>query len=564
MSKPIRVLIVEDSENDALLLVRELRRGGFEPEFERVDTPEAMTAALADGKWDIVIADYTMPRFSGIAALELLKQSGLDLPFIVVSGSIGEDVAVAAMKAGAHDYLMKGNIQRLLPSIERELREAEIRHQRRRAAEEAQRHAERIKALHEIDLAITSTLDLQAVLNILLEKIDLVLPYSATTVRLFHGKTGELEPVACRNVNKKEWQAISHHGLQGLARIVVEGKSPLTVSNVQTDPRNAAPDFTRNEGLVSYIGVPLIAKDEVLGLIAFYTKKQHSFDDHEIEFLTTLAGLAAIAIHNATLYEQNKRQLIELEKSNNVKDEFLGVMSHELRTPLNVAMGYATLLKDGVLGEINSEQRKALEVVLSHSNGLLKMINSILYATSLEAEGSKVNSVEVSLVNLLDDLKAEYAIPLEKELAMLWDFRGDLPVIKTDRTKLKQILQNLLNNAIKFTDNGRVALMARYLPQANAIQFEVSDTGVGIPMENLPFIFERFRQADSSMTRLYNGVGLGLFIVRKFTEMLGGTVAVESELDKGSTFTITLPVEFVTSTEPDVRTGIQSTAKSHS
>jgi diguanylate cyclase (GGDEF)-like protein len=135
MSKPIRVLIVEDSENDARLLIRELRRGGFASEFERVDTAEAMAAALANGSWDLVVSDYSMPRFSGIAALELLKQSGLDLPFIIVSGAIGEDVAVAAMKAGAHDYIMKANLQRLVPAIERELREAEVRRERKRSEE---------------------------------------------------------------------------------------------------------------------------------------------------------------------------------------------------------------------------------------------------------------------------------------------------------------------------------------------------------------------------------------------------------------------------------------------
>ena len=148
MSKPFRVLIVEDSEDDALLLLRELRRGGFEPEFQRVETAAAMTTALTDGEWDLVISDYSMPYVSGIAALEVLKKSGLDIPFIVVSGTIGEDLAVAAMKAGAHDYIMKGNLQRLIPSIERELREAESRRQRTHAEDAARRNLERIKILH--------------------------------------------------------------------------------------------------------------------------------------------------------------------------------------------------------------------------------------------------------------------------------------------------------------------------------------------------------------------------------------------------------------------------------
>ncbi len=135
MGKALRVLIVEDSEDDALLLVRELQRNDYEVEWERVETGEAMAAALENQAWDIIIADYALPYFSGLEALKLLQQSGLDLPFIIVSGKIGEDVAVEAMKAGAHDYLMKGNLARLAPAVERELREAEVRRERKRAEE---------------------------------------------------------------------------------------------------------------------------------------------------------------------------------------------------------------------------------------------------------------------------------------------------------------------------------------------------------------------------------------------------------------------------------------------
>lgn len=131
----LRVLIVEDSEDDAELMLRELQRGGYELVFQRVDTPAAMEAALASQPWDVVIADHAMPRFNALAALHLLQESGLDLPFIIVSGSIGEDIAVEAMKAGAHDYIMKNSLARLVPAIERELREAVVRRERRKADE---------------------------------------------------------------------------------------------------------------------------------------------------------------------------------------------------------------------------------------------------------------------------------------------------------------------------------------------------------------------------------------------------------------------------------------------
>lgn len=133
MSKPLNVMLIEDSEDDALLLIRELRRGGYEPAFERVETPEFMRAALERRQWDLIISDYVLPKFSGMAALAMLKESGTDLPFIIVSGNIGEDIAVGAMKAGAHDYILKGNMTRLVPAVERELREARIRRERRQA-----------------------------------------------------------------------------------------------------------------------------------------------------------------------------------------------------------------------------------------------------------------------------------------------------------------------------------------------------------------------------------------------------------------------------------------------
>jgi len=140
MSTPLRVLSIEDSEDDALLLIRALRRGGYDLTFERVETAAAMTAALDQQTWDIVISDYSMPYFGGLGALVLLKESGLDLPFIILSGAIGEETAVEVMRAGAHDYIMKDNLARLIPAIERELREAEMRRERKALRETWRRY----------------------------------------------------------------------------------------------------------------------------------------------------------------------------------------------------------------------------------------------------------------------------------------------------------------------------------------------------------------------------------------------------------------------------------------
>lgn len=167
-----------------------------------------------------------------------------------------------------------------------------------------QQHLKHVTALRDVNLAVTATLDLRDVLNILLDKVDLFLSYSAATIRLLNKQTGLLEPVACRNLDEKEWRAEEWKGGRGSANEVLKANEPLLIPNCQTDPRIRDPEFYRRNGLVSYLGVPLIFKDEILGVLSFYTKKEHEFDNDQIEFLSTLAGQAAIAINNSQLYEE--------------------------------------------------------------------------------------------------------------------------------------------------------------------------------------------------------------------------------------------------------------------
>ena len=145
-------------------------------------------------------------------------------------------------------------------------------------------------------------------------------------------------------------------------------------------------------------------------------------------------------------------------------------------------------------------------------------------------------------MEFINELKSTCDVPIGKMIRLNWDFPPDLPVFKTDSKKLKLIIQNLVNNALKFTDRGHVTVTVRHDPEAKIIEFKVTDTGVGIPKDALPIIFDMFRQADSSETRNYGGVGLGLYIVKKFTELLGGNIGVDSVLSKGSTFTLQFPL----------------------
>jgi signal transduction histidine kinase len=205
-------------------------------------------------------------------------------------------------------------------------------------------------------------------------------------------------------------------------------------------------------------------------------------------------------------------------------------------------LGYAGLLEETSLGQLAPQQAKAARVIRGRANDLLAMIRTILEATKLEAGATLAEREQVDVRALLDDLAESYDIPLEKEVTLQWVYNGELPErIFTDGGKLRQILQNLVSNAVKFTPQGNVVVSARSTAQRRCIEFTVADTGIGIPEEMVPTIFEKFRQLDSSDTRLYEGVGLGLYIVRQFVELLGGSITVETKLGRGSTFTVIIP-----------------------
>jgi signal transduction histidine kinase len=231
---------------------------------------------------------------------------------------------------------------------------------------------------------------------------------------------------------------------------------------------------------------------------------------------------------------------VELEKSNKIKDEFLGVMSHELRTPLNIIMNYAEALSTQMFGKMSPHQEKGVEKIKSQAGHLLALINEILEITKIESGTATFQKEPINLENFMAEMESDYVMPMEKVLTLNWNYPPDLPMIVSDRVKLKQILTNLINNAIKFTDEGSVTISLRAFNGGQSVEFQVADTGSGIPEDLIPVVFDKFRQLDSSTTRNHSGAGLGLYIVKTFTELLGGAISVQSKLGEGSVFIVRL------------------------
>ncbi|MDQ3388649.1 MAG: ATP-binding protein, partial [Gemmatimonadota bacterium] len=245
------------------------------------------------------------------------------------------------------------------------------------------------------------------------------------------------------------------------------------------------------------------------------------------------------------LEERNRRlewQSRELERAYCLKSEFLASMSHELRTPINALLGYTSLMRDRIYGELSERQDEALDRMYAASQHLLELVNDILDLAKIEAGKMPVHLERVSLGALMAEL-SQTIEPMvrQKELAFRTEVEPTLPELETDRTKVKQIVLNLLSNAVKFTHQGTVSLVARGTERG--VEISVVDTGIGIAEPELEHIFEDFRQVDQSSTREYGGTGLGLSITKKLLNLLGGTIRVESCPGDGSTFTIWLPLQ---------------------
>lgn len=323
---------------------------------------------------------------------------------------------------------------------------------------------------------------------------------------------------------------------------------PIYLPDRQTPATNLPdiPDVVDDEQIHSMLSVPINKAGQHLGLLLLYSFDHvRAFSEEEIELAQLFTSQVAVALENARLFDELERRAVELQKVNQLKSEFLARVSHELRTPMNSINGYSELLLRNTYGAVNEKQSDRLERILRNGRNLLALIDDLLDISKIDA--GKMD-MRIQPVNLFDELNATIytleAQATERGLYMRVEASDDLPGVRADSMRLKQVLTNLLGNAIKFTKEGGITVRARVEEDYGRpmILTSVIDTGIGIRHEDQQIIFDEFRQADGSVTREYGGTGLGLAISKKLVELMGGRIWVESEPTQGSTFTFTLPL----------------------
>jgi signal transduction histidine kinase len=301
--------------------------------------------------------------------------------------------------------------------------------------------------------------------------------------------------------------------------------------------------------------VPLKTDDHLQGIMTVsHLDPSRDFSAEQLWMLRGIARHAALAIERARLMAQeraaaleNARLLDEVREANRVKSDFLSAVSHELRTPLNAIIGYTDLLRERALGPLLPEQLEATDIVAKKGQQLLELINTTLDLTQLEGGRVHIQPSVFPLDDLLAEIHDELADEAAPEVAFTWTAAPALPPLTTDRAKLKTIIKNLVHNALKFTSSGSVEIQADLASIADHVQITVRDTGVGIAAEHVKVIFEMFRQLEPALTRHFGGVGLGLYIVQRLLQLIHGEVRVHSEPQRGSTFTVTVPVQLADS-----------------
>ena len=323
------------------------------------------------------------------------------------------------------------------------------------------------------------------------------------------------------------------------------GRAALEKRTIHIPDVLADPEYTYGskyvEAIRTILGVPILKGDDLLGVMMIFRLEVRPFTDKQIALVETFADQAAIAIENVRLFEEIAQKSRELEIASQHKSQFVANMSHELRTPLAAILGYAELMQEGFYEPLGKKSTDALTRIRSNGKHLLGLINTVLDIAKIESGQFSLNLGEYAIESVVETVRvATESLAETKKLALKTDVAKRMPVGLGDEQRLTQVLLNLVGNAIKFTDTGEVRITATAMNGHFTVA--VTDTGPGIPAEELKRVFEQFHQIDNSNTKAKGGTGLGLAIAKQIVEMHGGRIWVESTLGQGATFQMQLPI----------------------
>ena len=506
---PIQILHLEDNDSDSQLIQLWLKKENINYNYLFADNEEDFRDILTNQKIDIILSDYHLPGYSGSEAMLLAKTYFPHIPFVFVSGTMGEEVAIESLLNGATDYVLKNRLVRLAPAVRRALRESKLQKEYQNAIDTLKQKEEQYRTLVE---GMNEGL-------MLCDNDDTIIFINQQTCDITGFLPEELIGKPCHTTLFD-----SDNGKVILHKNKLRQQGIKDTYEIELTRKNSDKIWIRCSGSPVYDDT-----GNVSGSVGVF----ENIDDQK-----------------KAENERNKlTQLLikakeKAEESDRLKSAFLANISHEIRTPMNGILGFAELLK---IPELAPEvQGHYIEVIEQSGNRMLNIINDIVDISKIEAGQMNLHLEETNVNQLLRDLYVFFTPESNSKrlkLSVVAQLPDENSIIQTDHTKLAQILTNLIKNALKFTKEGSIefgySVEARHA--SSMLTFFVRDTGAGIPKDQTDMIFERFRQGSVLLTRAYEGAGLGLSISKAFVEMLGGQIWVESEPGKGSVFFFELP-----------------------
>jgi putative nucleotidyltransferase with HDIG domain len=378
MSTHLQILLVEDSLDDAHLVLREIQRGGYEITFERVETAEAMRAALARQAWDLIICDFSLPRFSAPSALEIVKKSGYDLPFIIVSGTIGEESAVNALKSGAHDFIIKGNFARLIPAIQRELKEAKVRRERREREQE-------LEAIASVSSKLRTAKTLEEMLSHLLDQALKLIQAEAGSIWLYDSASEIIELKTQLGWND-EYIGSAYKLGEGIPGLVAQLDKAIVAREFRNDPQLT--DESRNHVPKDIGGacVPLHAEDSIVGVMSINVTLPRELTKGEVRIVNALAEIGGISIHRMYLHEQTVKQLERLAALRSIDLAISSVFDLQITL---------TILINEVIRQLNVDAASVL-LIQAGSGRLEHVAGQGFYTHKIEATSQRIGEGNAS------------------------------------------------------------------------------------------------------------------------------------------------------------------------
>lgn len=488
MKPQLHVLLIDDSPEDAELVILELKKE-FEPIYARVDKGPALEAALQEKAWDIIIADFVMPQFSGLAALKMVQQHDMDTPFIIISGNVGEEVAVEAMKAGAHDYLIKNKLTRLIPAVKREIREAAIRHQRRQTED----------ALHSSQLMFQSLVE-QSLVGIYICQNGLFIYANPKCGEIFGYHQNEM-------IAGKAFTDLVAFDQRDTVIARFQQLDTSISNDLQFQFRGIRSDSTIIELEAHITKMIFNGQSAIIGTILDITERMRTED--ELRQAQKLEAIGRLA----------------------------GGISHDFNNLLTIINGYSTLVLRGLDGV--SPFRKEIEFILHAGERAADLTRQLLTFSRRQIAEPQVLQVNYLVTNLQKML----CRLLGEQYYLNTRLSKDVGSIKADPSQIEQIIMNLVVNARDALENGGEIIVETGNanldgdPERPHVFIRVTDNGSGMTEEVRAHVFEPFFTTKEQG----KGTGLGLATVYGIVQQSGGSITISTEPGKGSSFTVYLP-----------------------